>query len=255
MSHPASRRGFLRSLTIASAATATGALALPAAAAASTPHPDADLLAAFAEIERLKVEHEAARKLRSAAGRAARADTGPIPDALMLNAEEERVCRRWGRMGHLVVGYRMRWRQSREPAADGVHHQPDPAWTGVTLRRAIQYAVQDLGPAGRTPHLLRRWRGLLPIADAYDQCEQQAWLRHRTRELHDEEQRIDKAVQDARARLRSIPAKTSAGLTVHVRMFEGFSRENVPQHVLPLLLSAASVAGITVKFYEPEAAT
>ncbi|MHB2208286.1 hypothetical protein [Methylobacterium sp. CM6257] len=39
---------------------------------------------------------------------------------------------------------------------------------------------------------------------------------------------------------------------MHVRAFDGFSRENIPQHVLPLLLSAASVAGVTINLHEGE---
>lgn len=249
MSLPSNRRGFLRGLAIASATTATGALTLPAVAA--TPHPDAELFAAFAQTERLEAEREAARAVYRTASRAVRREEGPIPDELMLNAEENSLCRRWDRVGRLHWGPRFRWRHSRKPEK-GLYFQPDPAWTGVGLRRAIEYAVADLGPAGRTPHLLRRWRGLLPVADAYDEHLQGVYLRHRTRDLHAAEQQAQEALYEARARVQAIPANTPEGLAVHVRLFDGLTRDNVPKHVLPLLLSAAAVAGTTVKFYHSE---
>ena len=250
MTSPSNRRGFLRGFALVSATTATGVLALPAAAEPAVTNPDAELLAAFADTERLEAGREAARKIARAAGRAARRDEGPIPEELMLNAEENTLCRGWGRVGQLHFGPRFRWRHSREPNPNGLYFQPDPGWTGAALRKAIEHAVTDLGPAGRTPPLLRRWRGLLPIADAYDQRVTEAHLRHRTRELHDDEQQIDKALSAARARVQAMPATSREGLVVQVRMFDGIRRENIPQHVLPLLLSAAAVAGTAVKFYE-----
>ncbi|MCJ2125073.1 hypothetical protein [Methylobacterium sp. J-077] len=249
MTGPANRRGFLRGFALASAATGSGILSLPAPAAAATPHPDAELIAAAAEVERTDAAFKAACSARQAAYRAARADHGIVPIALVLNDEEKRLFRHWyfGMPGDPPYP-RMRPRT----APDGSWRNPDLAWSGRGLRIVMARVVERLGRAGRTPHLLRRWRQLLPVADAHDKQVGQAQARHRVAELNAAEKEAEAAWRAARERVRTMTATTPDGLAVHVRMFEEMYRENIPEHYLPLLLSAANLSGVKLNLREME---
>lgn len=248
MSAPANRRGFLRGLALASATAGAGALTLPAIAA-EQPHPDADLIAAGADVDRLDASFKAACEASSAARRAARRDHGLVPLALVLNAEEKRLFRHWRFSMPGDPPYpRMRWQSV--PA--GSWRNPDVAWSGRGLRIVIERAVGHLGPAGRTPHLLRRWRQLLPLADAHDREVEQAHARHRIAELSAAEREAETAWRAARERVRTLVASSPHGLAVHVRMFEAMYRENIPEHYLPLLLSAANISGVSLNLRETE---
>ena len=249
MSGPANRRGFLRGFALTSATAGSGILSLPEPAVAATPHPDAELIAAAAEVERTDAAFKAACSARQAASRAARTEHGIVPIALVLNDEEKRLFRRWcfGMPGDPPYP-RMRPRT----APDGSWRNPDLAWTGRGLRIVIDRVVERLGRAGRTPHLLRRWRQLLPVADAHDERVGQAQARYRIAELHTAEKEAEAAWRAARDRVRTMTASTPDGLAVHVRMFEAMYRENIPEHYLPLLLSAANLSGVTLNLREME---
>ncbi|QGY04775.1 hypothetical protein MMSR116_24860 [Methylobacterium mesophilicum SR1.6/6] len=246
MSAPANRCGFLRGLALASATAGTGAFALPTTAAQQS-HPDADLIAAGVEADRLDAAFKAACEARTAAGRAARRDHGLVPLALVLNAEEKRLFRHWwfGMPGDPPYP-----RVRPQSAPDGSWRNPDLAWSGRGLRVVIERAVGRLGPAGRTPHLLRRWRQLLPLADAHDRRVEEAHARYRIVELGAAEREAETAWRAARDRMRLLTATTSEGLAVHVGMFEAMYRENIPEHYLPLLLSAANVSGVSLNLRE-----
>lgn len=249
MSGPANRRGFLRGFAFASATAGSGILSLSAPASAATPHPDAELIAAAAEADRTDAAFKAACSARQTASRAARAEHGIVPIALVLNDEEKSLFRRWcfGMPGDPPYP-RMRPR----PSPDGSWRNPDLAWSGRGLRIVMARVVGRLGRAGRTPHLLRRWQQLLPVADAHDELVGQAQARYRVTELHTAEKEAEAAWRAARERVRTMTATTPDGLAVHVRMFEAMYRENIPEHYLPLLLSAANLSGVTLNLREME---
>ncbi|GJD47174.1 hypothetical protein AFCDBAGC_5060 [Methylobacterium cerastii] len=247
MSAPASRRGFLRGIALASATAGTGAFAIAALAQPEQLNPDAELLAASTEHDRLNAAFKAACAAYSAASRAARADHGVVPASLLLNDEDCRLFKRW----HFgMPGDPPHPHFRPNPTVDGTWLNPSRAWSERGLRIVLDRAVAKLGPAGRTPHLLRRWRHLHPEAEAYGRAVSAARARHRTQELHRAERHAEAAWRAARVRIRDLPATTREGLAAQVRLFQDMHLDNLPEQFRPLLISAANVASVHLNLSE-----
>ena len=167
-SNPASRRGFLAGLGAISAAGGAGvALPVLAASAAATtgPHPDQGLLDAEAACVRATAAADAAKKASSAAWLVFHDAVGTGPEELILQTWEERafVTRTSGRF---VGGVKTHLIPSTDTS--GAWIAPTFAWSAEGLTRAIALAPGAFGRAGHTPHMIRHWRSLMPLAAQFD---------------------------------------------------------------------------------------
>jgi hypothetical protein len=222
------------------AAVPLPALALPSPTAAPTPHPDQALL--DAEAGCLHAE-AAAKDIETTAGAACagfRAALGPFPTQLLMSPWETR---HFGAYPGTVNGYRL--------PTHLIHHEerldPDFGWTAAGLQRAIEFAPSLFGRAGQTPHRIRRWRALLPIAAAYDTRHDTLKKQFRVRELRAEEEAAAKVARRARARLARMPATTIEGLAVHTRTLADTPWYNEHSRQTALLLSAAAITGVVLR--------
>ena len=246
-SHPASRRGFLLGLGTISAAGTAG-VTLPALAhspaVATGPHPDQALLDAEAECRRAEAAYRALAKASNAARLAQQEALGPYPEALFLERWEKRLIDLPGR--NPVIG-RVRtvivWREH-------CTNEADQAWTEAGLRQVIDRAVPALGRGGQTPHHIRRWRGLLPLAATYDARREALDRRFRCQELSAERRAAEKAHHRANARVHRIPATTVEGLAVHTRVLASSDWYRTNSSWTTLLQSAAAITGVALR--EPD---
>lgn len=126
------------------------------------------------------------------------------------------------------------------------------AWTPAGLRVAIQYAVPVFGWGGTTPKRIRRYRELLPLAEAYDARRTEIHQRHRVDELSDAYRDAGNAMAAARDALDEMRATTPEGLAVLVRHLASYRRERIEAGWIGLLESAAIVGGVDLRaFYPP----
>ena len=247
MNGPSSRRGFLLGLGTVSAAGGTG-LVLPALAQApvgpTVLHADQALLDAEAEWLHAEAEYKALSRASSAARLAQREALGPYPEELFLQQWESRL------IGLAYCGGKIRGVRTNFVWRDSGANEANQTWTEPGLRRVIAEAVPALGRGGQTPHRIRRWRGLIPLAKIYDERRDALDRRFRCSELSAKRQTAETAQRRACARLHRIPATTVEGLAVHTRRLASSDWYSTNSAWTTLLQSAAAITGVALR--EPE---
>ena len=199
-------------------------------------HPDQALLDAETELQRLTDIAKEADRASDLASDCMWKALGRCPDELILSQDE--LGTYVNPMRRRCVGnIRLQWVRD-----DGDGWGPQ-AWTAPDLRTAISTAVDVHGRAGRTPHTIRRYRALLPIAEDFDrrrrECEDRFWVK----ELSDARRDAENARSLAERRLNAFTASTLDGLAVITRHVGTFGWEKMPSAWISLLLSAAEITG------------
>lgn len=180
----------------------------------------------------------------SAARLAQREALGPYPEELFLQQWEKRLIDfPWRKDTIRRVSTNLVW---REHCTNGA----DQTWTEAGLRQVIAGAVPALGRGGQTPHRIRRWRGLIPLAKVYDERRDALDRRFRCSELSAKRQTAEIAQRRACARLHRIPATTVDGLAVHTRRLASSDWYSTNSAWTTLLQSAAAITGVALR--EPE---
>lgn len=103
------------------------------------------------------------------------------------------------------------------------------------------------GRGGQTPHLVRHWKGLLPMAETWDARRADLRLRFRCRELSEAYSAAEKAQRQAALRVHQIPATTVDGLAVHTRRLASTAWYEGNTTYTALLLSAAAITGVPLR--------
>lgn len=224
--------------------TPTGAPAH--AALLPAPHPDRallDLAAAYSEA--LKAE-TLAYKAAETASDLIKAVTDRRPVALVPSVQDWRIVHNeLGAAGRHPKPFFMYVFISAEAFPDN-HQRWRYAWTGEGLRAVIAKAVPALGRGGQTPHVIRRWRALLPIADAFDaEVAAVRTLTDCARLSTEAADARDKA-QALRCHVLSTVATTPEGLAVQVRLLAEAEWMKQGGAFTILMQSAAAVAGVTL---------
>ena len=117
------------------------------------------------------------------------------------------------------------------------------AWTGEVLRNAIRLAVPRMGRGGQTPNRIRRWKALLPLADAFDADVRAADAVTDYRALAKAYRAAQDEVREAAHGLRDFTATTPVGLAFVVRL-AALDRARGCNSSPNLLDSAANIAGV-----------
>lgn len=233
-----------RAILAGSLAAAVSLPALAAADPAAHPagaHPDQALLDAEAELLRAVDARDAAKQASRDASSAFDRAFGSYPEELFLEGWERRLFA--GIVRHPVIGQvptQGVWREHCTNSADLV-------WTAEGLRRVIKGAVLVFGRGGQTPHLIRHWKGLLPLAETWDARRADLRLRFRCRELSEAYSAAEKAVSRASVQIHRIPATTVEGLAVHTRRLASTAWYDSNSAYTALLLSAAAITGVTLR--------
>lgn len=222
------------------AAVPLPALAMPAPEPEAMRHPDQDLFDIEALCARADAAEEAADAACEDAHVAFRAALGPFPvELLMTTWEAQTFSPFFAGRARLRLPIRF------------VHHadrlNPDPGWTAEALRRAIGAAVTLFGRGGQTPHMIRRWRSLLPAATAYDARHDDLERQFRTSALSDECQDAKRTARRARALLHRTPATTVEGLAVHTRALSSTAWYESGSPYAILFQSAAAITGVALR--------
>ncbi|WP_267359800.1 MULTISPECIES: hypothetical protein [unclassified Methylobacterium] len=120
----------------------------------------------------------------------------------------------------------------------------EQAWTGEALRIAIARAVPMLGRGGLTPGRIRRWKGLLPIADAFDARVEAVEAATDCRRLEQARRAAEDEFRDLNREVGQQVATTPEGLAALVRVIGRYPWKDTGGAWPNLLLSAAAIAGI-----------
>lgn len=118
------------------------------------------------------------------------------------------------------------------------------AWTGKALREVIALAVPVLGRGGQTPHRIRRWKSLLPIADAFDARAEAVEAATNHAELDRARQAAEAAVSELNTELSRSVATTPEGMAGLVRVIGRYPWKDTGGAWPNLLRSAANVSGV-----------
>lgn len=227
--------------------TLAAAVPLPALALAvpvvtpTEPHPDQALLDAEAKYLRATAARDAANQASRDASSAFKGAFGNYPEELFLEGWERQLFT--GITRHPVIGRvptQFEWREHCTNA-------PDPVWTAEGLRRVIRNAVPAFGRGGQTPHMVRHWKGLLPLAEAWDARRADLKLRFRCEALSDAYMAAEKTANRAALQVHRIPATTVEGLAVHTRRLASTAWYEGNTTYTALLLSAAAITGVTLR--------
>lgn len=216
--------------------------ASPAVAAVSDAlHPDRALLDAEAALVRALDVEAKAKQASEAAADAVDAVLKRRPVALVPLSWEWDLFTSW--RCRTLWSQPVRFRHILGTDLPEDHQRWQNAWTGEALRLAISQAVPALGRGGRTPHYIRRWRALLPIADAFDAEVGAVEALTNCRRLANERLAASGDMRKLQADINGMVAETIDGLAVHARMLakSEWYRENTAY--TPLLLSVAAVTG------------
>lgn len=223
--------------------TLAAAIPLPALALSPpevVPHPDQALLDAEAEHLRATAAAEAAIKASREARKAMHDALGPFPEELVMQGWEAIAFSKF-----YSPGFVCRVPTHIVPREDRLGN-PDFGWTAEGLRQAIKLAPSAFGRAGQTPHEIRRWRGMLPLAEAYDTRRTDLVRRFRCQELAAEAEAAEAAQRRASRQVHAIPATTVDGLAVHTRRLASTAWYQDNSHYTALLLSAAAITGVAL---------
>jgi hypothetical protein len=247
-----SRRAMVKGSLVAVAAMplpvlASQPMASPVFALAS-PHPDQALFDAEAEVSRTKAALQAAEKASGGAHRAFWDAVGPCPAVLLVKKWERTT---FQRLEQPWLLHRPGW--AWVARHEGDNGTPDPmtkAWTAEGLRSVIRNAVLLFGRGGQTPHLIREWRSLVPVAEAFESRRAEMNARLRCDELETARKAASGAHHAAVVALADMPAKTLDGLALKTRQLDGAAWQAMPSNWVSLLQSAALVSGVTLR--EPD---
>ncbi|CAA2144288.1 hypothetical protein [Methylobacterium bullatum] len=255
---PLDQAGSERRVLIAGSLAA--AVPLPAIAMAagpvSTVSPDADLLAAGERYFQAKRAEETVRQAYGEAWMQVYPVLQTCPSALLVTMEEKfSVLGGWRWPSRLGVNLRhlpMRPEDSGKPrAADYIGE----AWTGQALREAIRQAVTIMGRGGQTPHRIRRWHKMLPIADAFDTQMQGIEATSNYQGLRLARCEAEKELHAARLAIHGMVATTPEGLAVLTRLIGSYSWKDSGYGMPDLLRSAANVSGVDLTELEHQYAS
>jgi len=234
--------------------------AAPAVALLPGPHPDRALLDLGAALDRAMETVTKTREAREAAW--------AIVEAALLRRPIELApsLRDWG-LTHPTVygreppevrewhrGTKMRSTDFGASALPEDHQRWQHAWTGAGLRYAIANGVRYLGQGGQTPHDVRRWRALLPIADAFDAEVAKAYATSDYCRLRDEATAATEEARGLDISARGLIATTPEGLAVNVRLTLADNPNKTADDHSALMRSAAAVAGVPLPVSDFDAA-
>lgn len=118
------------------------------------------------------------------------------------------------------------------------------AWTGKALREVIALAVPCLGQGGQTPHRVRRWKSLLPIADAFDARVAEVEAATNSAELGVARDAATAAVKALTKDISRLTATTPEGMAGLVRVIGAYCWKDTSGAWQNLLISAAHVSGV-----------
>jgi hypothetical protein len=227
------------------------ALALPAPAAV---HPDQLLLDTLGALTRAREVEAAADDAHDIAWTAVWAVMKQVPDE--LRATEWECDSLSPPLQKPVWGTWLRFHHVPALSEDSDHlHASHCAWNGAALRTVIALAVPVLGRGGQTPHRVRRWKAILPLADAFDarvaEVEAATGYVEREREL----KAAREGVSALRAKLSRNVATTPEGMAGLVRVIGGYSWKDTGGAWPNLLRSAANVSGVPLADLEHEYAS
>ncbi|WP_066922875.1 hypothetical protein [Methylobacterium sp. CCH5-D2] len=240
MSRPFNRRGLLGAFALAP---------LTAAPALATAHPDAEILRLERQWRQAgEVLADSLRELN-----AARDIVHPVlsewPASLARTPWEQRQddC-----LNNVFVRMRVRFRWTPPRDESGFSAA---VWTGAGLRRAIAGAVPHLGRGGLTPHRIRRWKALLPQADAFDSRVEAAEARAGLKAAEARKREAERVRGEATGALSACVATTPEGLAALVRVVGGYRWKDEGGAWPNLLRSAAIVSGVGLDALEHQHAS
>jgi hypothetical protein len=246
------RRSMVKGSLVAVAAIPLPVLASQAMAAPTLapalPHPDQALFEAEADVSRTKAALEAAEKASGEAYRAFWEGVRPCPAGLVVKPWERMT---FGRVAQPWLQHKPRW--AWVARYEGDNGKPDPmaqVWTVQALRSTIRNAVLLFGRGGQTPYLIREWRSLLPVAEAFENRRAEMNARFRCDELSAARKAASGAHHAAAVAFADMPAKTLDGLALKTRQLDGAAWQGMPSQWVSLLQSAAVVSGVTLR--EPD---
>ena len=248
-------RGSLSRRTVVAGTVAAAvplpALAAPIASAPIQPHPDAELLALAERCLEAREAEEAAREAWGVASNQVYAIVVTCPSELFAT-RDDRTCTTAGGRGPTLLGVSLRQVALDWGTPEGHTEQ---AWTGKALRIAIARAVPMFGRGGKTPSRIRRWKGLLPIADAFDARVEAAEAATDYRRLQRARRRAEDEFRDLNREVGRQVATTPEGMAALVRVIGRYSWKDTGGAWPNLLRSAAIVAGIDPASLEHEGAS
>ncbi|MCJ2069741.1 hypothetical protein MKK75_13235 [Methylobacterium sp. J-030] len=222
------------------AAVPLPALAAPIATAAAQPHPDAELLALAERWLRARTAQDEAMEAWGVAHRQVYAVIKTCPPELFA-PRDERLCFGAGWRFPTLLGVSLR-HVALDWGTPGVH--TEQAWTGKALRIAIARAVPLLGRGGLTPGRIRRWKALLPIADAFDARVEAVEAETGRRHLEEARRVAEDAFRDLNREIGRHVATTPEGMAALVRVIARYPWKDTGSAWPNLLRSAANVASI-----------
>ena len=248
-------RGSLSRRTIVAGSVAAAvplpALAAPIAPASVQPHPDAELLALAERWLEARNAEEAAREAWGVASSQVYAIIVTCPSELFAT-HDDRTCTNAGWRWPTLLGVSLRHVALGWGTSEGHTEQ---AWTGKALRIAIARAVPMFGRGGKTPGRIRRWKGLLPIADAFDARVEAAEAATDYRRLQRARRVAEDEFRDLNREIGRRVATTPEGMAALVRVIGRYSWKDTGGAWPNLLRSAAAVAGIDPASLEHEHAS
>lgn len=221
------------------------ATAAPALALLHGPHPDQALLDAEESLSRAVEAESAASQAASRAWGLIEEVLREFPSALVPSDWEAALVQHLASKG-LLSGYASlhqvpQWSRAED---DQVWKQ---VWTGKALRTLIAHAVPVLGQGGQTPHRIKRWRELLPMADSFDARVAAIRSLSNYARLRDEAHATAATVSDLRYAISRMVATTAEGLAVHVRLLVASQMRRRNSEYETLLLSAAALTGTDLR--------
>lgn len=229
------------------------AVPLPAMAASvpplsTSPHPDAELLALGEKWLQARVARDEAMTMWGEAWQQVCAVriTCP-PDLFALKEEQRTVLGGWRWPTLLGVNLRHIYLDWGKP--EGRNEQ---AWTGEALRIAIERAVPMLGRGGKTPGRIRRWKAMLPIADAFDARIEAIETATGFPHLEQLRKTTDTEFRNLTRKISQQVATTPEGMAAIVRIIGCYPWKDTGGAWGNLLRSAALVAGIDPASLEHE---
>lgn len=227
--------------------------ALAAPAVLAGPHPDTALLELSAALAQAKRAEAVAETAYRAADCIVDAVLVQCPAALKAYRWEMELVDPFARKSPFP-GARFRWVPPVDDNADDPRwsHQ---AWTGALLRKVIERAVPVLGRGGQTPRHVRRWKAMLPIADAFDARAEAVEAATDYGRLYAEREAARKACECLRAEITERVATTPEGLAALVMVARGYCWKDTGGAWPNLLRSAANVSGVPLADLEHEYAS
>ena len=233
-----------RRMMVAGSMAAVVAAPLPVLASAALPvaiagpHPDQALLDAEAAYLTAQEAERMARAAYSEAYAAYSAALGDLPVELYLPAW---VASATTHPGMPLWKYQIQRRMVDSPSAAFAYR-----WTANGLKKTIAALPEAFGRAGRTPHIIRELRALIPAAEAYEARQAQLQRRFGTVEAMRKWKEAQIATRQARNLIGEAVAVTPAGLAVKVRRATEGDWYKMDRALGGLIQSAALVAGVAL---------